>query len=351
MENHGCSSDERACLINELTQGMDVAKQLKAQLGLEISGEAKGILVEQILHAFGKALLILNWNGPTEQPPQVIVPSPALPGSPISYTGSPQSEDLNASFSRFHDSNRDFFKKRKTAPTWTQQVKANLENGVEGAPDDGHNWRKYGQKDILGATYPRSYYRCTYRGTQDCWAIKQVQRSDEDPSIFDITYKGKHTCRTAAPCSQSMPTSPETRVSGLQHLRTAVFRHESNVTTFNAALHLDGQNIDNQVPAIGIGSTNSGNHIFSTTFENINSYSNFNPIYIPSTSDVSYFPVSPCNMEQFGGFQHQRNSESDISDIISATTSGTNSPIVPLDFTPETFNFNQGFPFDHSGLF
>ena len=27
-----------------------------------------------------------------------------------------------------------------------------------------------------------------------CPATKQVQRSDEDPTIFVITYKGKHTC-------------------------------------------------------------------------------------------------------------------------------------------------------------
>lgn len=28
--------------------------------------------------------------------------------------------------------------------------------GVEGPVDDGYSWRKYGQKDILGAKHPRS---------------------------------------------------------------------------------------------------------------------------------------------------------------------------------------------------
>lgn len=26
---------------------------------------------------------------------------------------------------------------------------------IEGTPDDGYSWRKYGQKDILGAKFPR----------------------------------------------------------------------------------------------------------------------------------------------------------------------------------------------------
>ncbi|XP_062193508.1 disease resistance protein RGA5-like [Phragmites australis] len=60
--------------------------------------------------------------------------------------------------------------------------------------DDGYSWYKYGQKDILGAKYPRSYYRCTNRHTHGCPATKQVQRTDSDPLLFDIVYHGKHTC-------------------------------------------------------------------------------------------------------------------------------------------------------------
>lgn len=44
---------------------------------------------------------------------------------------------------------------RKLQPTWTEQVKVNIDNGLEGPTDDGYSWRKYGQKDILGAKYPR----------------------------------------------------------------------------------------------------------------------------------------------------------------------------------------------------
>jgi hypothetical protein len=44
---------------------------------------------------------------------------------------------------------------RKTLPKWSKQVKVRSVQDV-GPLDDGFSWRKYGQKDILGAKYPRS---------------------------------------------------------------------------------------------------------------------------------------------------------------------------------------------------
>lgn len=44
---------------------------------------------------------------------------------------------------------------RKALPRWTDQVRVNCENGLEGPQEDGFSWRKYGQKDILQAKYPR----------------------------------------------------------------------------------------------------------------------------------------------------------------------------------------------------
>ncbi|CAD6255268.1 unnamed protein product [Miscanthus lutarioriparius] len=59
---------------------------------------------------------------------------------------------------------------------------------------DGHNWRMYGQKEILGAKHRRAYYRCTHWNSQGCKAVKQVQGTDEDPTFFNIVYIGEHTC-------------------------------------------------------------------------------------------------------------------------------------------------------------
>ncbi|KAG6509818.1 probable WRKY transcription factor 70 [Zingiber officinale] len=60
--------------------------------------------------------------------------------------------------------------------------------------EDGHGWRKYGQKGIYGSKHPRSYYRCVHKHDRGCPVTRQVQRTEEDDSIFAITYVGQHTC-------------------------------------------------------------------------------------------------------------------------------------------------------------
>lgn len=54
--------------------------------------------------------------------------------------------------------------------------------------DDGYNWRKYGQKQVKGSNYPRSYYKCTYLS---CPVKKKVERSPAG-HITEIVYKGSH---------------------------------------------------------------------------------------------------------------------------------------------------------------
>lgn len=43
---------------------------------------------------------------------------------------------------------------RKTLPKWTNQVRVSSGGVTEGL-EDGYSWRKYGQKEILGARHPR----------------------------------------------------------------------------------------------------------------------------------------------------------------------------------------------------
>ncbi|KAM0822607.1 hypothetical protein ACQ4PT_071391 [Festuca glaucescens] len=62
--------------------------------------------------------------------------------------------------------------------------------------EDGFIWRKYGQKEILNSKHPRLYFRCTYRDDSGCQATRQVQMSEDDPSLYVITYFGHHTCCT-----------------------------------------------------------------------------------------------------------------------------------------------------------
>uniref|UniRef100_A0ACD5T747 Uncharacterized protein n=1 Tax=Avena sativa TaxID=4498 RepID=A0ACD5T747_AVESA len=87
---------------------------------------------------------------------------------------------------------RNSCRKAGAAKTRTQVRVASVQD--TGPLNDGLSWRKYGQKDILGAPYPRAYFRCTHRNTRGCQATKQVQRAAADPLLFDVVYIGAHTC-------------------------------------------------------------------------------------------------------------------------------------------------------------
>ncbi|KAJ7963471.1 WRKY transcription factor [Quillaja saponaria] len=54
--------------------------------------------------------------------------------------------------------------------------------------EDGYNWRKYGQKQVKGSEYPRSYYKCTH---PNCQVKKKIERSHEG-HVTEIIYKGSH---------------------------------------------------------------------------------------------------------------------------------------------------------------
>ncbi|XP_023749893.1 probable WRKY transcription factor 38 [Lactuca sativa] len=60
--------------------------------------------------------------------------------------------------------------------------------------DDGHVWRKYGQKEIINAKHKRNYYRCTHKFDQGCQATKQVQQTEHEPTKYKITYNRHHIC-------------------------------------------------------------------------------------------------------------------------------------------------------------
>ncbi|XP_030460354.2 WRKY transcription factor 1 isoform X1 [Syzygium oleosum] len=59
----------------------------------------------------------------------------------------------------------------------------------EKSSEDGYNWRKYGQKNVKGNEFVRSYYRCTH---PYCPVKKQVERS-RSGRITDNIYLGQHS--------------------------------------------------------------------------------------------------------------------------------------------------------------
>ncbi|KAM0829967.1 hypothetical protein ACQ4PT_066527 [Festuca glaucescens] len=58
------------------------------------------------------------------------------------------------------------------------------------------------EEDLIRTSYPRCYFRCTYHHSQGCKATRQVQRTDNDPERFHITYQSKHTCNQ---CTVPLP--------------------------------------------------------------------------------------------------------------------------------------------------
>ncbi|XP_062216907.1 transcription factor WRKY19-like [Phragmites australis] len=207
-------SEERCALVAELVQVLEMARQLEAHMagqqgGVAVAGgERCRALASTMRAAIDRCLHIARsccaeGRLPAGQPES---PPSGGDGSPRS-AGSDQAGD-----SRGHCNAAGQCKKserRKTLPKWATQVRV---SAVHVAPlDDGFSWRKYGQKDILGAKYPRAYFRCTHRHTQGCHASKQVQRTDGDPLLFDVVYHGSHTCGQAQAAAH--PNNPMPRLA------------------------------------------------------------------------------------------------------------------------------------------
>lgn len=72
--------------------------------------------------------------------------------------------------------------------------------GMVRTSEDGYNWRKYGQKQVKGSEYPRSYYKCTH---PNCQVKKKVERS-HDGQITEIVYKSNHNHPKPQPTRRSV---------------------------------------------------------------------------------------------------------------------------------------------------
>ncbi|XP_031278916.1 WRKY DNA-binding transcription factor 70-like [Pistacia vera] len=194
-------------LIQELLQGQKFANELRLLLhdehkpfqqqqqhGLVSSHQQE--LAVKILRSFTESLSALS-SGTTSEllvsddrdyhQLQLLPPTNSSNGSPC--TDDRRLEDSGESQKRPAFSNKDrrgCYKRKKNLDTWRM---------VSSTVEDAHAWRKYGQKEILNAKHPRSYYRCTHKYDQGCRATKQVQRMEDNPEMFEITYIGNHTCK------------------------------------------------------------------------------------------------------------------------------------------------------------
>ncbi|KAK6936715.1 WRKY domain [Dillenia turbinata] len=359
MEN--VSNLEQKILISELTHGRALAKQLQIHLSMPSSSrEARESLVQKILASYEKALSMLKYNGSLAATTTITEPVTAPIGnalaseSPSSLSASPHSEDSDRDFKE-HEI-KDASRKRKSTPRWTKQVSVSPGSGLEQSLDDGYVWRKYGQKDILGAKYPRGYYRCTHRNVQGCLATKQVQRSGDDPTIFEITYRGWHTCNQAPdqlpPNSlpQEKPGQPQDPINlqnqnqiqpQEQQPQDLLFNFRNGLKVKTENLETNAQTFPNSFFFHSSSNTKDETNVFVSNLQGNNFMGHFSPSYLsPATWGSNIF-----SLEANHNFQGP---ESDLDEIVSAGTSVSNSPIVDLEYPFGTFD--PGFTFDISGF-
>ncbi|XP_023757904.1 probable WRKY transcription factor 46 [Lactuca sativa] len=300
-------------LINELTQGKELTNQLKDYLDKPMSAEACEFLVEKILSSYEKALSMLNRG--------IVFDESQTPLSFGEISPTTDVSDLADSDSK------NVFKKRKTMAKWSEQVKVCSGTMVEGPLSDGYSWRKYGQKDILGANHPRAYYRCTHRHVQGCLATKQVQRSDEDSSVFEITYRGRHTCMQATQLSKALEKTPKQEQENIHVEKPTQKTHMERGFSFKSS---KGMNTceDGLFPSFKFDST---------------------PIETEKLENLFYLG---CDSTAFIAFNHNlHNSDSDVSEMMNSTpNSGSNSPMMDMGFSLDYVDFDGDILFDITDL-
>ncbi|CAH8300381.1 unnamed protein product [Eruca vesicaria subsp. sativa] len=169
---------EEKLVINGMKQGIELTKRLMSNIKHTSSTESSKALISEIIRIHQNVIFILSLN-----------------------------KDDESIFKQSHETDsKNVFKKQKLLDKKDERVYVFVGTGQgKDSVDDGHSWRKYGQKDFHGSINPRGYFRCTHRFTQKCLALKQIQKSDTDPSIFEVTYVENHTCNNY--------TSPATKFS------------------------------------------------------------------------------------------------------------------------------------------
>ncbi|KAK9743139.1 hypothetical protein RND81_03G219800 [Saponaria officinalis] len=350
MENY-YDFDQRAQMINELLKGLESAKQLQNQItnntilsSLSNNDDQTlnySSLIEKMMSTFDKSITIAKQINPlnnnnNNNHVQLELTHPLIVGSPISENSQP---------------NRHASKRRKTMPRWTKTVKISPDitiNGLEGPLNDGFSWRKYGQKGIFGAKFPRGYYRCTYKHTKSCKATKQVQQSDEDSSIYQVMYKGNHTCN---PRPNNIQAQAQARTNyPPQPAESPPTNYPiSHPTTHEVFLGL-GPEGDVEIEP---NTTDPAQIFRSFTFnssllepEHLDNILNYSAVLTsPTTSGSNYFPTSSYRDIGPRFALNVQTSESDINSSNSGQNSVNNSPTTDdfefplewLDIDPNLF--------------
>ncbi|XP_028790838.1 probable WRKY transcription factor 30 [Neltuma alba] len=300
-------------LINELLQGRDLARQLQMCVNApSASPQTPDMLIRGIIAAFDNALALLN-------SPAAKHPTDSPPFSPLAQ----------------HSHKHIQLHEQNSLARWTKQIRISPGMAVESLLDDGFSWRKYGQKDILGAKFPRGYYRCTHRHTQGCLATKQVQRSDEDPAIMEVNYRGNHTCKLAP---STAPPSQEQLVNLRAGLRVLTENlNASDQTSFASFLLPSTSNVKPDSPDSTCPAVENNVETFSSS-----------PYMSPASPAAANYSVSQGVVNTSAGPLNLPASTSDINNVVSPASA----PAVASEFPFDRFEIEgRNFTFPNPGYF
>ncbi|KAK6789901.1 hypothetical protein RDI58_013701 [Solanum bulbocastanum] len=177
---------EREVVTTELTKRKELMFQLQKHF-YPMKQDVCRYLAAEILSSYDKAMSLLNGtalSGMMCKSKEIINPAPSSSTAPQLESPQLLADSSTKSCDRPSKS-----RKRNTLAPRTDYVEARP--GEEVPPKDGLNWRKYGQKLILGAKYPREYFQCVCR---HCDTTKMVQQVEIEPLSFEVTYGGSHSC-------------------------------------------------------------------------------------------------------------------------------------------------------------
>lgn len=153
-------------------------------------------------------------------------------------------------------------------------------------------------------------------------ATKQVQRSDEDLSVFEVTYRGRHTCIQATQLSKALEKKPKKEEETIQESKPTKKICLDRVFSFKTN---KGVNVREEglFPSFSFD---------STSFE---------------TEKLENLFYLGCDSTGFIAVDHNlQSSDSDLSEMINSTpNSSTNSPLVDWE-SLDHVNFDGNFLFD-----
>lgn len=350
--------DQKGMMIKELIEGIEVAKQLREQIMISPTNDASRddqaalnhLLIDKMLSSLDKTIVMAKMMGSIELPQE-----PSLNNDNNNNNSNDlqleSSCSLALSSPRSENSHHSPPKKRKTMPQWTKRVQVcagGSVSGLERPLEDGFGWRKYGQKVILGAKFPRAYYRCTHRYSKGCAATKLVQQSDEDPSIYQIIYRGEHTCLQGIRLAQNQ-TRPKLGPIETSPIPQSIPnpQEEYQITQSPQEVFL-GLGPEGDLKVEHVDRENEAHFFRSFSFTSallettpIDNYPAFGS---PATLGSNYFLAS----SYLGEGLYVHTSDSDPNEEMLAPNSVTNSPIV-VDFEfplEQLLHIEANFPFE-----